>query len=185
MMPTIDIFERGKKQTVYFHSMFDSNYFIAWMQKLLESLATINVRNSVIVMDTEKYQQILTQNNPKASCKKQQLVDYCIDNGLGLEENGLKTVIWGRMKLYISDHVKPVVIYMAAEAGHTVIWSPIKHSDLQTIEMVWTNVKGTVGRQYTKTTTLGGVQSRPNSAFVKLYTKTVAGCINKSNNIFA
>ena len=41
---------------------------------------------------------------------------------LELEENDLKTAIWGRIKLYIRDHVKPMVITMAEEAGHTDMW---------------------------------------------------------------
>ena len=86
-MPTIDFFEGGKKQTVGFHGMFDSTYLIAWMKNLLDSLATINVQNAVIVMDNKKYQKSLTENKPKVSWKKQKLVDYFLDKGLDLEEN--------------------------------------------------------------------------------------------------
>ena len=106
-----------------------------------------------------------------------------LDKGLELEDNDMKTLIRGRIKLYIRDHVKPVVITMDKEAGHTIRWSPAHHYGLQTIELVWKNVKGTVGRQYTTTTTLEDVRSRLNSEFAILDTKTVYGCIKKDNNI--
>ena len=96
----------------------------------------------------------------------------------------MKTLIWGRIKIYIRDHVKPVFIIMAEEAGHTLMWSPTHHYDLHTIELVWLNVMGTVGRQYTTNTTLADVKSRLNSAFAKLDTKTVSGLIKKAYNIF-
>ena len=76
-------------------------------------------------------------------------------------------------------------VTVAEEAGHTVVWSPPHHYELHLIELVCSNVKGTVGRQYTTTTTLTDVNSRLNSAFGTLDTKTVVGCIKKSNNILA
>ena len=169
----IGVFGGGKKKTVDFHGMFDSTYFIAWMQNLLDSLETINVQNDVIVINNAKYNTILSKNTPKAIRKKQQLVYYCLEKGLDLEENNLKTAIWGRIQLYIRDHDKPVFITMAYDAGHTVMWPPTHNSDLQTIELVWSNAKGTKGRRYTITTTLSDVKSRINSAFATLDTKTV------------
>ena len=50
-----------------FYVMFNSTYFIAWMQKLLDSLETINVHNSAIVMENEKYHKSLPENTPRAS----------------------------------------------------------------------------------------------------------------------
>ena len=63
------------------------------------------MHNNVIVMDNAKYHKSLPENTPKASWKNQQPVDYFFDKGLEIEDNDLKTVIWGRIKLYIRDHV--------------------------------------------------------------------------------
>ena len=76
-----------------------------------------------------------------------------------------------------------MVLTMAEEAGHTVMWSPPHHSYLHPIELVWANVKGTVRRQYTTTTTLADVKRSINSAFATLEPKMVAACIKKANNI--
>ena len=72
---------------------------------------------------------------------------------------------------------------MAEEPGYTVMWFPPHNSDLQPIELVWANVKGTVGRQSTTNTTLADVKSSLNYAFATLDTKTLAGCIKKANKI--
>ena len=64
------------------------------------------------------------------------------------------------------------------------MWSPLHQSYLQPIEMVWNNVNGTVGRQYTTTTTLADVKSRLNFSLATFNTKTVDGCINKDNVCF-
>ena len=96
----IGVFGGGKKQTVDFHVMLESNYFISWMQNLIDSLETMNVNNAVMVTDNSKYHKILPENTPKSSWKKKQLVDYCLNKVLELEENDLKTVIWGWKTLY-------------------------------------------------------------------------------------
>ena len=44
-------------------------------------------------MDNAKYHKSLPENTPKASWKNQQLVDYCLDKGLEIEANDMKTVI--------------------------------------------------------------------------------------------
>ena len=66
---------------------------------------------------------------------------------------------------------------MAEEAGHTVMQSPLHDSDFQPIELVWSNVKVTVGRKYTTTITLADVSSRLNSDFAILDTNILAGCV--------
>ena len=43
MHETLDIFEGGIKQTKNYHGMFESAYFINWMKKLLDALASRNV----------------------------------------------------------------------------------------------------------------------------------------------
>ena len=97
-------------------------------------------------------------------------------------ENDMKSVLWGRVKSFIQEHVKPIIVSVAEEAGLTVVWSPPHHSDLQPIELVWANIKGTVGRQYTTEMTFKDVKTRLIAAFIQLQSKTVSGCIRKADN---
>ena len=180
MLDTLDVFEGGK-QTVDYHGMFDTKYFVEWMVKLLEALDKRDIRNAVIVMDNAKYHKTLPEGTPKVSWPKHQMIEYCRLNNIPVNDNDLKSVLWGRMKAFIQENVKPIIVSMAEEAGHTVVWSPPHHSDLQPIELVWANVKGIVGRQYTTETTFQDVKNRLDAAFTGLESKTVNGCIRKAN----
>ena len=93
----------------------------------------------------------------------------------------MKSVIWQRLQKHIEGNIKPIVVAMAEERGHQVVWSPPHHSDLQPMELVWANVKGNVGRQYTKETSSKDVLHRLETAFNNLKTQTVRGCIRKAN----
>ena len=181
MHETLDIFEGGKKQTADYHGMFDSAYFINWMVKLLQALADRNVQNALIVMDNAKYHKSLPEGTPKGTWKKSRMIEYCVEHSIPHCTTELKSVIWGRLKKHIEKNIKPIIVTMAEEAGHMVVWSPPHHSDLQPIELIWANVKGAVGRQYTTDTTFKDVLVRLKQAFDELRTETVRGCIRKAN----
>ncbi|CAK4071942.1 unnamed protein product [Aphanomyces euteiches] len=72
---------------------------------------------------------------------------------------------------------------MAQRTGHTVMYTPPHHSNLQPIETVWANVKGYVGRRYVKgKTTFKDVLTRLESAFLSLTSSSIYDCIRKANN---
>ena len=181
LLDTYDVFEGGRKQTVDYHGMFDTAYFVKWMEKLLDALSGMGIQNTVIVMDNAKYQKTLPEGTHKSMWKKQELVDFCLANNIVVNPGELKSVLWERVKQWVREHVKPIVVSMAEEAGHTVVWSPPHHSDLKPIEHVWANIKGRVGRQYTTETTFQDVKQRLDQAFLDMESKTVAGCIRKAN----
>ena len=178
---TLDIFEGGKKQTEDYHGMFDTTYFIGWMQKLLDSLDRRGIKNAIIVMDNAKYHKTLPGNTPKGNWKKQDLIDYCVSNGIKVEAKELKSLIWDKVKRNVADNVKPVVVTMAQEKGHEVIYSPPHHSDLLPVELVWSVIKGEVGRQYSTTTTSQDVLVRLKRSFQELKSETISACIKKAN----
>jgi transposase len=64
------------------------------------------------------------------------------------------------VKHFIANNVKIEVERLAEERGHTVLFTPAYHSDLQLIQLVWALVKGNVGRQYSNQTTLDMVYGR-------------------------
>ena len=182
MMDVYDIF-KGGKQTKDYHGMFDGSYFIRWMEKLLDTLDDYGVGNAVIVMDNAKYHKTAPVGTPKGSTKKADLLSYCERNDINLSEDDkcLRSTLWYKVKAFIEKNVHPVICQMAIDRGHQVIFSPPHHSDLQPIELVWANVKGSVGRKYTTETTMQDVLKRINEAFLNLKSKTVDGCIRKAN----
>lgn len=72
----VDIFEggkrKGKKETKDYHGMFDHDYFVAWMARLLDELDALGIRNSIITMDNAAYHKCLPDNTPRQRWKKLQ-----------------------------------------------------------------------------------------------------------------
>ena len=127
--------------------MFDSSYFIAWIEKLLDALDSHGIVNSIIVMDNAKYHNTLPVNIPKGSWRKMAMQEACSYYGIPNSPQELKSTLWGKLKEYIKQNIEPIICTMAANRGHEVIFSPPQHSDLQPIEIVWATTKGDVGCQ--------------------------------------
>eukprot|EP00731_Ephydatia_muelleri_P030056 Em0021g579a len=76
-----------------------------------------------------------------------------------------------KLKAYV-DTVEPEVVQLEKQQGHEVLYTPPYHCDLQSIEMVWSQVKGDVGRQYDLSTTMVIVKQRLEAAFEHLNADT-------------
>ena len=149
--------------------MFNHDYFVIWMQKLLDGLKERKIENAMIVMDNAKYHKSRPKGLPKASQKKEVLLAFAKEHNLTIPTGKfLKLMLWEIGNDYIKKTFLPVVRQMAKDAGHEVVYSPAHYLDLQPIEIVWAIVKGEVGRQYTTETTFRQVLERLEAAFTKL-----------------
>eukprot|EP00049_Salpingoeca_infusionum_P003784 m.70817 g.70817 ORF g.70817 m.70817 type:complete len:604 (+) comp12270_c0_seq1:27-1838(+) len=173
---TVHILEGGK-QTKDYHGMFDTQYFVEWMHKLLASLEQRNIHNTIIVMDNAAYHKTKPKDTPKHSTNKADMLAACERYGLPIDPRVSKATLWAALRHYIKEHVKPIVVSMAEEAGHEVLFSPPHYSDLQPMELVWAYIKGRVGRQYPLHTTFHDVKERFKKAFDELPSPIVEGCI--------
>jgi transposase len=72
---------------------------------------------------------------------------------------------------------------MAEDEGHSIVFTPPYHSDLQPIELVWAITKGDVGRQYDINTTFSDVLVRLKKAFKDLSSDSINGCVRKTDSI--
>ncbi|KAH9112766.1 hypothetical protein LEN26_002882 [Aphanomyces euteiches] len=164
-----------RKQPKDYHGMFNGTYFVDWFGTLLDELEKLGKSNVHIVMDNAKYHKSLPQDTPKYSWPKIRLQQACEKYGLGYDYFDVKPVLWKKLTEYIARNIEPIVVTMARSRGHTVVFTPPHHSDLQPIELVWGIVKGQVGRQYTTTTTFRDVLLRLTAAFNGLKPKTIYG----------
>ncbi|RHY73964.1 hypothetical protein DYB34_012203 [Aphanomyces astaci] len=166
MVPTVK--KNGKVVNDY-HSMFNHDYFVDWFGKLIDEVEELGWSSAVFVMDNAKYHKGKPKTTPKGTWRKEALYQACVGlNITDVSPTDLKTTIWKRLKKHLDEHVLPVVCEMAKARGHHVVYSAPGFSELQPIEMVWANVKGTVGRQYTSTTTFQDVRDRLERAFIEL-----------------
>ena len=62
---TLDIFERGKRQTEGCHGVFDATYFISWMWKILGLLNHRGINDAIILMNNTKFHNIFLKTHPR------------------------------------------------------------------------------------------------------------------------
>ncbi|KAG9402776.1 hypothetical protein AC1031_006325 [Aphanomyces cochlioides] len=128
-------------------------------------------------MDNAKYHRKKPCGTPNGSMKKTDMIDACTSYGLAVYPRSSKAVVWNTIKSYLDLNVKPEIETMAIHRNHSVAWTPPYHSDMQPIELVWSDVKGKVGRQYTAETTFEDVRRRLEQAFDTLSSQTIYNCI--------
>ncbi|OQS05128.1 hypothetical protein THRCLA_20714 [Thraustotheca clavata] len=102
-------------------------------------------------------------STPKGNWKKNDLFNACMKFGLyDVNINDLKATMWPRLKMYVATNIVPVVVDMARERGHDVIYTPPNYYH------IWAIVKGRVGCAYTAETTFEQVYERLETAFWNL-----------------
>ncbi|DAZ94707.1 TPA: hypothetical protein N0F65_000022 [Lagenidium giganteum] len=103
MRNTIDIFEGGKKQKQAkdYHSMFNQEYFVSWMQNLMAVLRLRNWKNCVIVMDNARYHKVKCKSFPSKGARKEVLLQACTRFGIPASNAELKAEIWEKLSKYM------------------------------------------------------------------------------------
>ena len=101
------------------------------------------------------------------NCKR-----FSLHLAFSLEQKTLLLPLCQRLKAYI-ETVEPEIVQLAKQHGFEVLYTPPYHCDLQPIEMVWSQVKDEVGRQYDIATTMQIVKQRLEAAFENLNADTM------------
>ncbi|RHY12240.1 hypothetical protein DYB25_007476 [Aphanomyces astaci] len=176
----LDIFTGGKskaKEPKDYHGMFDTDYYVAWFKRLLDEMEANGIANAWIVLDNARYHKSLPKSTPTSGRRKSVLVDACKAFDIKTTGNEYKSELWGLLSTYIKANIKPMIVDMAERRGHSVVFTPPHHSDLQPIETVWAIVKGEVGRQYDDMTKFPEVKVRLEAAFANLKPDSIKGCV--------
>ncbi|RHY30833.1 hypothetical protein DYB32_003987 [Aphanomyces invadans] len=176
----LDIFEgskRVKDDPKDYHGMFDHTYFVKWFKAAMDEVEFHGKKGVVFVMDNAKYHRGLPADTPRGTWRKADLLAACQRYGVDVESHDLKKTIWARFKPVLSARVEPMVVTMARDRGHDVLFTPPHHSDLQPIEMVRAKAKGDVGVQYKVDTTFANVRARLDDAFKQLPSAMICNCI--------
>lgn len=83
------------------------------------------------------------------------------------------------MEQWSQEHAKFIVVSIADEEGHEIVWSPSHHSNSRSIELVWTNIKRRVDHHYTTKTILQDVKQRLDQAFLDLVSKMLLDALER------
>ena len=171
---------KKKRDTKDYHAMFNHDYFVQWMTRLLEALKDRNVRNCIITMDNAKYHRVFPPDVPVSNSRKQVYFDFARKHGCDVPDD-ISCVTLALLKEKIQGIPRETVVQrMARQAGHEVMYTPPYHSDLQPIETIWAIVKTSVGRQHEYGTSMKETLKRTVAAFKGLTSKQVQGCIAKA-----
>ena len=160
---------QSQKSSGDYHQNFNGANFVHWFKtQLLPNLT----EPCLIRLDNARYHCTKPESVPKVGKAKKAEIQHVLTT-LGISFNAKDTLSTLRQKLkaYVAS-VDAEIVQLAKEQGHEVLYTPPYHCDLQPIEMVWSQVKGEVGRQYDVSTTMQLVHQRLAKAFEKLGSDT-------------
>ena len=75
------------------------------------------------------------------------------------DSNAMASEAKRTLRNWINENIPAAITELAERAGHKVVFTPPRYSDLQRIELVWARVKGAVARAYSRDTTLEDVKA--------------------------
>jgi len=132
-----------------YHSEMNSRHFEEWFAEVVKKIPD----KSCIVMDQASYHRRITDDtrNPTTQWRKQNIIDWLVDKQIPVPEDFDN---FGRMTIPLlltlaREHkIKPVfqIERIISQSGKDVklIWLPVGHCELNAIELIWANLKGTV-----------------------------------------
>ena len=140
-----------------YHKNFNGENFARWWKtQLLPNLT----QPSLIIMDNAAYHRAPPSDHPNITrLKKHEVVAELRRRNIPFDEHDFVL----HLKLILRQElakIPPYVVSLAREAGHTVLFTPPYHSDLQPIELLWAHIKGKIGRLYTLDTSFKDVYNR-------------------------
>ena len=122
----------------------------------------------LVVLDNASYHNVKTEDTvcPNFSQKKAVLQNYLTQHNIPFSVTDTKKVIYKKIK-----QKKTPVVYktdkIANLHGHEVLRTPVRHSELNPIELIWAQVKGFVAKNNT-TFRLKDVKELVYAAFGKI-----------------
>ena len=118
---------------------------------------------SMIILDNAKYHKCYSIDVAAyAKWNKTKCIAY-------LTKKACKTrAASAAIKKLIKANEKLMITKVCEEKGHKVVFTPPRYSDLQPIELVWANIKGNIGRDYAKGTTMKDIERRLQREFQKI-----------------
>ncbi|XP_046584928.1 uncharacterized protein LOC124291904 [Haliotis rubra] len=137
------VFE-AKKSSGDYHQEMNGGVFMDWMEhQLLPNLD----QPTVIVMDNASYHNVREPGSitPTMSSLKKTMQDFL--TSCGVHYRPADTKIQLMEKIHINR--KPIQYTadeLAAQHGHVVLRSPVRHCELNPMELIWANCKGFVAR---------------------------------------
>jgi len=149
-----------------YHGNFKTPLYHKWFtEQLLPELDKLP-KKCMIMMDNAAYHKSCPPDSINiAKMKKADTMKFLDEHKIPYEKNDYVAVLRGKLRMWRNENVKPWIVQEAEKRGHTVVYTPPHHCELQPIEMIWAEVKRKVAEQHTEYTTLPDVKERLKAAF--------------------
>ena len=147
LLPGCNLVFKANSSEGDYHKEMNSKVFLEWWTDQL--LPALN-EPSVIVLDNASYHNTRIEETvpPPSNSRKQVMMDWLTARSINVPPNS-KCV---DLRALIKQN-KPKSIYrtdvLAGEQGHFVLRLPVRHCELNPIELVWANCKNYIARNNT------------------------------------
>ena len=146
-LPGCDLVFQGVEADGDYHREMNSKVFMDWFENNLMRALT---EPTVIVIDNAPYHNLKVDSSvsPTTATKKADMQAYLTSKGVKYQAQMTKPQLYELIKLN-----KPEIRYktdeIAEHHGHIVVRTPVRHCELNVIELLWANVKNFVARNNT------------------------------------
>src|SRR6266849_4223733 len=141
-------FEAKKSQGDY-HGQFDWEMFQRWFK---EQLRPHVPSRRLIVLDRCAFHMVCRDSMVPSQMQKVDLQQWLMQRGRTWEEQGLRARLTEEVER--DREKKPMVEVVAEEQGHTVLFLPVHHPELNPIELIWARVKNDCGAVFSNSTSV-------------------------------
>lgn len=138
-------FQSGRKSGDYHDDMNFVNYEKWLKTKLIPNLP----ERSVLVIDNAPYHNVQVNRAPTFATKKAEMQKWLSERSISYTDSMLKPELYDLIKLNKPRFKMFRIDSILAEAGHSVLRLPPYHPDLNPIELIWSMLKGRVGKKNT------------------------------------
>lgn len=142
-----DLVFEAKKSEGDYHSEMNGQVFLEWFEhQLLPQLD----EPSVIILDNASYHNLRVPGTitPTMANLKAQLQEFLTACNVPYRQSETKAQLMEKIR----QHKKPIQYItdeLAAKQGHIVLRTPVRHCELNPIELIWGNCKNFVARNNT------------------------------------
>jgi transposase len=135
-----------------------------------------------IHMDGARYHKRRVEQVPTSSARKSVLADWLIEKNIPIPEQANRAELYELVKQN-KMNVPFTCVEIARRYGHTLLYTPPYHCELQPIEGVWAVVKGEVAKSAPHSDLLSIRDKLLYSFTAKVTSKTIVGLWRRSLNV--
>ena len=136
-IPNAELIFRAKRKDGDYHGEMNSELYEQWFKtKLIPNIPP----HSIIVLDNAPYHSAKVELLPRKGWRKQDIQDWLTRKGIPWDEDMIINELLKLVEPHRKEYDVRRIDKIASEAGHTILWLPPYHCELNIIELVSKNL---------------------------------------------